>query len=82
MNYEFQVGTVSSEVISILVLYVSCLRLRPSLKSEGGEGCGRWNQLNQLILEAHTRSIWLQNLLDPLPWCGSIHMIIILKHWA
>lgn len=70
-------------VVKCLVLYSRCcLRLCTSPKSEGGEGCGCWNQLNHLILEAHTRSIWVQSLLDPLPGCGSIHIIIILKHWA
>lgn len=64
------------------MLYSSCcLRLRTSPRSEGGEGCECWNQLNHLILEAHTRNICVQSLLDPLPGCESIH-IIILKEWA
>lgn len=64
------------------MLYSSfCLRLRSSPKSEGGESCGCWNQLNHLILEAHTRSIWVQSLLDPLPGCESRLIIIILKGW-
>lgn len=61
-----------------LVLYSSCcLRLRTSPKSKGAEGCGCWNQLHHFILERHTGGIWIQSLLDPLPGCGSTHIIII-----
>lgn len=65
------------------MLYSSCcLGLRTSPKSEGGEGCECCSQLNHLILEAHTRNICVQSLLDPLPGWGSIHLIIILQEWA
>lgn len=66
------------------MLYSSSrLRHRTRPKSEGGEGCGCWNQLDHLILEEHARSIGVQSLLDPLPGCGNIHIMIILdKDWA